>query len=256
VVNGSVQRPCDSHPAIGATAAAFVIVGLWEDFLFRGVLIRELVVGFTSHKVSSPAATGSAVVVSALVFGAPHLNAGAAGLSASVVVVQAVIGGLYFGLAYVLTDSLALPVGIHFSTNFWTTIVSGNQRAGIQRRFDSPARSISVPTSPSSYFFRRPYSSRRLFCGFEQREGKFQKRHSRRSENIDIDFEQTVCMTDEQAALRSHLRSVRTALLAVAISVLTAGLVIAGEDGLGFPMFVLTLCICAYAFISPLFSRL
>jgi len=63
-------------------------------------------------------------------------------------------------------------------------------------------------------------------------------------------------MTDEQAALRSHLRSVRTALLVVATAVLTAGLVIAGEDGLGFPMFVLTLCICAYAFISPLFDRL
>ena len=40
-------------------------------------------------------------------------------------------------------------------------------------------------------------------------------------------------MTDEQAALRSRLRSLRTALIAVASSVLTAGLVIAGEDGLG-----------------------
>ncbi len=62
-------------------------------------------------------------------------------------------------------------------------------------------------------------------------------------------------MTNEQAALRSYLRSVRTALLAVATAVLTAGLVIAGEDGLGFPMFVLTLCICAYAFVSPLLGR-
>jgi len=62
-------------------------------------------------------------------------------------------------------------------------------------------------------------------------------------------------MTNEQAALRSYLRSVRTALLAVATAVLTAGLVIASEDGLGFPMFVLTLCICAYAFVSPLLGR-
>ncbi|WP_217900383.1 CPBP family intramembrane glutamic endopeptidase [Halorubrum sp. Eb13] len=142
--------------AIGATAAAFVIVGLWEDFIFRGVLIRELVVGLTSRQVSRPAATGSAVVVSALVFGAIHLNAGAAGLSASVAVVQAVVGGLYFGLAYVLTDSLALPVGIHFSTNLWTSVVFGQPESGypaafrLTRPFDLGADLIVVLLLPTA----------------------------------------------------------------------------------------------------------
>lgn len=141
--------------AIGATAAAFVIVGLWEEFLFRGVLIRELVVGLTFRKVSRPVATWSAVIVSALVFGALHLNAGAAGLSASVAVVQAVVGGLYFGLAYVLTDSLALPVGIHFSTNFWTTVVFGQPESGypavfrLTRPFDLSADFIVVLLLPT-----------------------------------------------------------------------------------------------------------
>ena len=132
---GVFNDPVTVGLAIGATAAAFVIVGLWEDFLFRGVLIRELVVGLTSRKVSRPVATWSAVVVSALVFGALHLNAGAAGLSASVAVTQAVVGGLYFGLAYVLTDSLALPVGIHFSTNLWTTVVFGQPESGYPAAF-------------------------------------------------------------------------------------------------------------------------
>ncbi|AJF24445.1 hypothetical protein SG26_01275 [Haloarcula sp. CBA1115] len=57
-------------------------------------------------------------------------------------------------------------------------------------------------------------------------------------------------MTDE-ATLRIYLRSIRTALVAMAVSILTAGLIIADEDGLGFPLFIITLLICAYAFVSP-----
>lgn len=140
--------------AIGATVLAFFIIALWEDLLFRGVLIREFVVGLTARGVSRVVATGSAVVVAALVFGALHLNAGAAGLSTGVVVFQAVVGGLYFGLAYVLTDSLALPVGIHFSTNLWTTVVFGQPDSGfpaafrLTRPFDLGAELITVLLIP------------------------------------------------------------------------------------------------------------
>ena len=132
---GVFNDPVTVGLAIGATAVGFIIVGLWEDLLFRGVLIREFVVGLTSRRISRSTATGSAVVVSALVFGVLHLNAGAAGLSTSVAVIQAVVGGLYFGLAYVLTDSLALPVGIHFSTNLWTTVVFGLPESGYPAAF-------------------------------------------------------------------------------------------------------------------------
>ncbi|MCX2819777.1 hypothetical protein EGH25_10495 [Haladaptatus sp. F3-133] len=59
-------------------------------------------------------------------------------------------------------------------------------------------------------------------------------------------------MTDEQDLLRAHLRSIRTALVAMAVSILTTGLIIADEDGLGFPLFIITLLICAYAFVPPL----
>lgn len=59
-------------------------------------------------------------------------------------------------------------------------------------------------------------------------------------------------MTDEQALLRTHLRSIRTALVAMAASILTTGLIIADEDGFGFPLFIITLLICAYAFVPTL----
>ena len=116
--------------AVGATVVAFFIIAIGEDLLFRGVLIREFEIGLTSRAVSRLGATMSAVVGSALLFGMLHLNAGAAGFSTAVAVLQAVVGGLYFGLAYILTDSLALPVGIHFSTNLWATVVFGQPDSG------------------------------------------------------------------------------------------------------------------------------
>jgi len=141
--------------AVGATAVAFMIVAVGEDLLFRGVLIREFTTGLTSRNLSRTSATGVAVVAAALLFGSVHFNAGAEGLSTGVVVLQAVVGGLYFGIAYVITDSLALPVGIHFSTNLWTTVVFGQPDSGyptvfrLTRRIDLGADLIVLLVLPA-----------------------------------------------------------------------------------------------------------
>ena len=132
---GVFDAQIDLAVAVGATVVAFMIVALGEDLLFRGVLIREFTTGLTSRNLSRTSATGVAVVASALLFGSLHLNAGAEGLSTGVVVLQAVVGGLYFGIAYVITDSLALPVGIHLSTNLWTTVVFGQPDSGYPTAF-------------------------------------------------------------------------------------------------------------------------
>ena len=121
--------------ALTATVIAFFAIALWEDFLFRAVLIRETVVGLRAHGVSGATTTAAAVVGSTLFFGILHLGAGVSGLSTVVVVLQAVIGGFYFSLAYVLTGSLALPVGIHLSTNLWTTVVFGQPGSGFPAAF-------------------------------------------------------------------------------------------------------------------------
>lgn len=63
-------------------------------------------------------------------------------------------------------------------------------------------------------------------------------------------------VTDEQITLHAHLRSIRTALVAMAGSILATGLIIADESGLGFPLFVITLFVCGYAFIPTLLTRL
>ena len=132
---GVFDTHIDIAVAVGATAVAFMIVALGEDLLFRGVLIREFTAGLTSRNLSRTSATGVAVVAAALLFGSVHLNAGAEGLSTGVAVLQAVVSGLYFGIAYVVTDSLALPVGIHFSTNLWATVVFGQPDSGYPAAF-------------------------------------------------------------------------------------------------------------------------
>lgn len=61
-------------------------------------------------------------------------------------------------------------------------------------------------------------------------------------------------MADERTLLLAHLRSIRSALVAVAISVLATGLIIR-EDSLAFPLFLVSLLVCLYAFLPPLLRR-
>lgn len=132
---GVAESPTGVTIALAATVIAFFAVALWEDLLFRAVLIREMVVGLRAQEVPRSTATVVAVIGSALVFGALHLNAGVSGLSTAAVVFQAVVAGLYFGLAYALTGSLALPIGIHLSTNLWTAVVFGQPDSGFPAAF-------------------------------------------------------------------------------------------------------------------------
>ena len=111
--------------AFVAAVFALLAVALWEELLFRGVLIQNTLEGLAARGIESRIAVGIALVGSTLVFGLPHATAAAEGVSITFAVFQAVVAGLYFGLAYLLTDSLALPIGLHLSTNFWVASVFG-----------------------------------------------------------------------------------------------------------------------------------
>ncbi len=56
---------------------------------------------------------------------------------------------------------------------------------------------------------------------------------------------------DQYSMLTAHLRAIRTALVGVALAVVTTGLGIEG-DPLAFHFSVLTLLVCLYAFVPPL----
>ncbi|WP_048078412.1 MULTISPECIES: hypothetical protein [unclassified Halorubrum] len=55
---------------------------------------------------------------------------------------------------------------------------------------------------------------------------------------------------DENPLLMVHLRSIRTAIVGLALAVLTTGLIISG-DSLDFPFLIFSLFVCLYAFVPP-----
>jgi len=90
-----------------------------EEALFRGVLFRQI----AQHV--NPAV---AILVSAVFFGAAHLvNPNATLAAAAGLMLEA---GVLLGVGYVLTRSLWLPIGLHFSWNFMQAVVVGGALSG------------------------------------------------------------------------------------------------------------------------------
>lgn len=94
-------------------AVGFAFVGLWEELVFRGVLLRNSAAGLARY-LGSRGATVAALVLSAVLFGVLHAEQAGSALALSVWIG----GGLALGVAYVLTDELALPIGMHATINF------------------------------------------------------------------------------------------------------------------------------------------
>lgn len=93
--------------------AAMVAVGVYEELLVRGYALTNLAEGFTAVLGRRGATTG-AVAVTGLGFGALHAgNPNATALS----VLTVTLAGVMLGLGYVLTGSIALPIGLHVTWN-------------------------------------------------------------------------------------------------------------------------------------------
>jgi membrane protease YdiL (CAAX protease family) len=116
---------------------AFLIGGLGaavaEEIVFRGVLFRITEEGL---------GTWPALALSALLFGLTHLgNKGATVWSSAAIAIEA---GLMLGLAYHVTRSLPLCMGIHLGWNFAQGTVFGIPVSGIA----DPAWLISTRNGP------------------------------------------------------------------------------------------------------------
>lgn len=114
--------------ALLTASAAFVSVAVAEEFLFRGFIFQRL--------------TGSAGAVAAQLLIAAYFllihlnNPGMHGTIKILASANIFIASLLFGLAFIKTKSLAMPLGIHFMANWvqGTLLgfgVSGNVEAGI-----------------------------------------------------------------------------------------------------------------------------
>ncbi|QIB76038.1 CPBP family intramembrane metalloprotease [Halogeometricum borinquense] len=107
-------------PALAVAMVSFVAVSVLEETVFRGAVLTNVAEGLATRSLGTPAALGGAWLISTVVFGVLHgplasLPSGATQIGMFVVWTTA--GGV-FGVAYLLTGELALPIGLHTGVNW------------------------------------------------------------------------------------------------------------------------------------------
>ncbi len=105
-----------------ATLLVFVVVGLTEELLARGYQLRNLAEGFNFPWLGTQGAVLAAWLVSSVFFGLLHVRNPHSSWGSTVVLM---VVGLFFGLGYLLTGNLAIPIGLHITWNFFQGSVLG-----------------------------------------------------------------------------------------------------------------------------------
>ncbi|HHX66215.1 MAG TPA: CPBP family intramembrane metalloprotease [Chloroflexi bacterium] len=107
----------------------FLAVGIYEEMLLRGYLLRNLAEGLNMRWISSRGAVIAAWVLSSVVFGVLH----ATNPNSTVIsTINLSLAGIFLGLGYVLTKSLAIPIGLHITWNLFQGTVFGFPVSGVQ----------------------------------------------------------------------------------------------------------------------------
>ncbi len=119
--------------AVGQAALLFLLVGIFEEVVTRGIVFRLL---------EQALGTVLALVASAFLFGFGHSHNPSATVLSSVAI--ALEAGVLLAAAYVATRSLWLPIGLHAAWDFFEGPVYGASVSGIplpsvlQARFPGP----------------------------------------------------------------------------------------------------------------------
>lgn len=119
---------------VGAVVVKFAVVALWEEYIFRSLLIRNVARGLVARGTSKRTAITASLLGVGAAFGALHAFGAAAAFTNPVFgAVQAFASVSYFMLAYAVTGRLGLSVGIHFITNVWAQMVVGEAGSGFPK---------------------------------------------------------------------------------------------------------------------------
>lgn len=106
----------------------FFCVGISEELLSRGYQMTNLAEGFHGKIMGPKAALLLSYFITSAIFGFLHLSNPNATLLSSVMLIFA---GILLGLGFVLTGSLAIPIGLHMTWNFFEGNVFGFEVSGI-----------------------------------------------------------------------------------------------------------------------------
>lgn len=108
-------------PSLLSFTLAWVFVGVWEEVVFRGIVMRNAIEGLNGPWIPRRWALVGGWVVSSVLFGVLHFGQASSPLA----LVFWIAAGLVLGLAYLLTDQLALPIGLHVAFDLGVNNVFG-----------------------------------------------------------------------------------------------------------------------------------
>jgi membrane protease YdiL (CAAX protease family) len=101
---------------------AYILVGVEEEWFFRGFLIKNLAEGLHRPHISPKTAVWISYLLLSLLFGFAHANNANATLISSL---NLSLIGLLLGLGFILTGELAIPIGLHIAWNFTQGYIFG-----------------------------------------------------------------------------------------------------------------------------------
>ncbi|WP_069130409.1 CPBP family intramembrane glutamic endopeptidase [Rhodohalobacter halophilus] len=116
---------------LGLTTTLIIMmaVSFWEETYFRSYLIKNLEEGLHFKKTGKSMAVIGAVILSSAIFGMTHLgNPNATWIST----LNISIAGMVFAYPYIITKSIAIPLGMHLSWNYFQGAVFGLPVSGNQ----------------------------------------------------------------------------------------------------------------------------
>jgi membrane protease YdiL (CAAX protease family) len=129
--------------AFALSAFTFALIGFAEELLFRGYVLTNLAEGFHFKSAGARGALLTAILFSVVIFGALHLsNAHTSTIST----ISVCLGGVLLALGYILTGSLAIPIGLHITWNLFQTSIFGFPVSG--ERFSGTTMLATLRNGP------------------------------------------------------------------------------------------------------------
>ena len=100
----------------------YIAVGFYEELFFRGYLLKNLSEGLHNSKMNPKVAVALSLIATSVVFGIAHAtNPNATFISS----LNIALAGVFLGMGMLFTGSLAIPIGLHITWNFFQGNVFG-----------------------------------------------------------------------------------------------------------------------------------